>query len=40
VQPDNVSLNKAAIIERCISRMHQEYKADKTLVNYTKKEML
>jgi len=35
VQPDSVSLNKGAIIERCLRRMHQEYAADKTLENYT-----
>jgi uncharacterized protein YutE (UPF0331/DUF86 family) len=33
--PDNVSLNKAAIIERCIRRMREEYEADKTLCNPT-----
>lgn len=35
MQPDNVSLNKAAIIERCIIRMRQEYEADTTLTNCT-----
>ncbi|WP_321391957.1 DUF86 domain-containing protein [uncultured Desulfuromusa sp.] len=35
VRPDNVSLNKAAIIERCIRRMREEYEADKSLANYT-----
>lgn len=35
MQPDNVCLNKAAIIERCIRRMHQEYKSDPTLADYT-----
>jgi len=33
--PDNVSLNKAAIIERCIRRMREEYESDKTLSNLT-----
>jgi len=35
VLPDAISLNKAAIIERCLRRMHQEYKADPALENYT-----
>ena len=34
-QPDSVSLNKAAIIERAIRRMHEEYRANPTLDNYT-----
>lgn len=33
--PDNVSLNKAAIIERCIRRMREEYAADENLSNFT-----
>ncbi|WP_337906835.1 type VII toxin-antitoxin system HepT family RNase toxin [Pelovirga terrestris] len=33
--PDNVSFNKAAIIERCLRRMREEYEADKTLSNQT-----
>ncbi len=33
--PDNVGLNKAAIIERCIRRMREEYDADPTLANVT-----
>ncbi len=33
--PDAVSLNKAAIIERCIRRMREEYAADPELENYT-----
>ncbi len=33
--PDNISLNKAAIIERCIRRMREEYEADQTLSNFT-----
>ena len=32
---DDVSLNKAAIIERCIRRMREEYEADRTLSNVT-----
>jgi uncharacterized protein YutE (UPF0331/DUF86 family) len=35
VQLDNISLNKAAIIERCIRRMQYEYNADSTLKNPT-----
>ena len=35
VQPDNVSMNKAAIMERCIRRMREEYAADPTLANHT-----
>lgn len=35
MQPDNISLNKAAIIERCIRRMREEYDADKSLSNFT-----
>jgi uncharacterized protein YutE (UPF0331/DUF86 family) len=31
VSSDNVGLNKAAIIERCIRRMREEYEADNTL---------
>lgn len=33
--PDDVSLNKAGIIERCIRRIHEEYAADPTLSNCT-----
>ena len=33
--PDDVSLNKAAIIERSIRRMREEYNADPALQNYT-----
>lgn len=33
--PDDISLNKAAIIERCIRRMQEEYEADRTLSNPT-----
>lgn len=33
--PDDVTLNKAAIIERCIRRMKEEYDADPELENYT-----
>lgn len=35
MQPDNISLNKASIIERCIRRMREEYKADTDLSNHT-----
>ncbi len=35
MQPDNVGLNKASIIEKCIRRMHEEYNADITLSNCT-----
>ena len=35
MQPDNVSLNKAAIIERCIRRMWEEYAADDSLTHLT-----
>ena len=33
--PDSISLNKAAIIERCIRRMQEEYAADTSLSNFT-----
>ena len=33
--PDSVCLSKAAIIERCIRRMREEYAADPTLANFT-----
>lgn len=33
--PDAISLNKAAIIERCIRRMREEYQSDTTLANQT-----
>ena len=32
---DNISLNKAGIIERCLRRMREEYTADPELENYT-----
>lgn len=35
VRPDPVSLNKVAIIERCLRRMRQEYAANPALDNYT-----
>ena len=35
MSPDNVSLNKAAIIERCIRRMKEEYAADTSLSSIT-----
>lgn len=34
-QPDEVNLNKAAIIERCITRIKQEYRACPELDNFT-----
>ena len=33
--PDSITLNKGAIIERCIQRMREEYAADPELENYT-----
>lgn len=33
--PDNVLINKAAIIERSLKRMRAEYQADPELTNYT-----
>jgi len=35
IEPDDVCLNKAAIIERAIHRMHEEYAFDPELTNYT-----
>ena len=35
IKPDDVALNKAAIIERCIRRIKEEYNADPDLENYT-----
>ena len=35
MQPDNISLNKASIIERCIRRMREEYEANTTLSDFT-----
>lgn len=35
IQPDDVLLNKAAIIERCIRRIKSEYQACPDLNNYT-----
>lgn len=35
MSPDDVSLNKAAIMERCIRRMREEYDADQSLSNPT-----
>lgn len=32
---DDVSLNKAAIVKRCIQRIREEYALDPTLENYT-----
>lgn len=34
-QPDDIILNKAAIIKRCIERMLEEYQANPSLDNYT-----
>ena len=34
-KPDDIGLNKAAIVERCIRRVHEEYRADTGLDNYT-----
>ena len=34
-QPDDIVLNKAAIIERALRRMRQEYQANPELDNYT-----
>lgn len=33
--PDDILLNKAAIIERCIRRVREEYRANPTLDNFT-----
>jgi len=35
INPDDVAFNKAAIIERCIRRIHEEYRADPELQDYT-----
>jgi len=35
ILPDDVSLNKASIIERSIRRFREEYTADPDLINYT-----
>ena len=35
IKPDDVALNKAAIIERCIRRIREEYAAAPDLQNYT-----
>jgi len=34
-KPDNVVLNKAAVIERALRRMRQEYEFNPTLDNFT-----
>ncbi len=34
-EPDNIMLNKAAIIERSLNRMKEEYRKDTELTNYT-----
>ena len=35
IAPDDVSLSKAAIIERCIHRIREEYASDPSLTNFT-----
>ena len=35
IQPDDICLNKAAIIERALRRVHEEYAACPNLDNYT-----
>ena len=35
IEPDDVALNKAAIIERCIRRLREEYTADPALQSFT-----
>lgn len=35
IQPDEIALNKAAIIERALRRIQQEYQANPQLDNYT-----
>ena len=35
IKPDDVIYNKAAIIERSLRRMKEEYSADPDLTNYT-----
>jgi len=35
IQPDEIILNKCAIIERCLKRINEEYTSDPTLTNYT-----
>ncbi len=35
MQPDDIILNKACIIERCIRRVREEYAADPDLSNFT-----
>lgn len=35
IKPDNVVLNKAAVIERALRRMRQEYEFNPTLDNFT-----
>ncbi len=38
--PDAISLNKAAIIERCLRRLREEYESDSTLASPTHLEAL
>lgn len=33
--PDDICLNKGAIIERCIRRMHDEYRRNPALDDFT-----
>lgn len=35
IEPDDVSFNKAAIIERCVRRIHEEYSANPALDDNT-----
>lgn len=35
IPPDDITLNKGAIIERCIRRIHEEYRADPAFENAT-----
>ncbi len=34
-RPDDITLNKGAVIERCIRRIHEEYTADPELKSFT-----
>ena len=40
IRPDDVALNKAAIIERCIRRIREEYAAAPELSDYTRLDAL
>lgn len=35
IEPDDIILSKSAIIERCIRRIHEEYRADPSFSSYT-----